>query len=136
MDLIRNVNDVQQLANMGDRAPEGSVTRNSSTNLIELFTFAFYNVGDGMTDGWDISVDYRKATPIGLFAVRGRATITDHLKLPPAIGFAPIEYVGFVNIPEGVNRGKGNGSLSWSNGRGLRASWTTTYQTGYKQRGS
>src|SRR5213078_4920745 len=39
MDLIRLVNDVQQLANMGDRAPEGSVTRNASTKLIELFTF-------------------------------------------------------------------------------------------------
>jgi outer membrane receptor protein involved in Fe transport len=135
-DLIRNVNDVQQLANMGARAPAGSVQRNATTNLIELFTFAFYNVGDGMTDGWDISADYRKATPLGVLALRARATITDHLKLPPAIGFAPVEYVGFVNIPEGVNRAKGNASLSWSNGKGLRASWTTTYQTGYNQRGS
>ncbi|MEO6243882.1 MAG: TonB-dependent receptor, partial [Opitutaceae bacterium] len=42
--LIRNVNDVQQLANMGGRAPDGSVTRNATTNVIELFTFANYNV--------------------------------------------------------------------------------------------
>src|SRR6185295_4697744 len=89
-DLIRNVNNVQQLANMGDRAPEGSVERNPTTKRIDLFTFAFYNVGDGMTDGWDASVDYRKPTSIGIFAVRGRLTITDHLKLPPAIGFAPV----------------------------------------------
>ena len=136
MDLIRNVNDVQQLANMGDRAPEGSVTRNPATNLIELFTFANYNVGDGMTDGWDISVDYRRATSIGTFGFRARTTITDHLKLPPAIGFAPVEYVGFVNIPEGVNRAKANASLSWSSGRHWRASWTTLYQSSYNQRGS
>jgi len=135
-DLIRNVNDVQQLANMGDRAPDGSVQRNPTTHLIELFTFANYNVGDGMTDGWDISLDYRKATPIGVFGFRARTTITDHLKLPPAIGFAPVDYVGFVNIPEGVNHLKANGSLSWSSGRHWRASWTTLYQSGYNQRGS
>ncbi len=135
-DLIRNVNDVQQLANMGDRAPDGSVQRNATTKLIELFTFANYNVGDGMTDGWDFSVDYRKATPIGVFGFRARTTITDHLKLPPAIGFAPVEYVGFVNTPEGVNHAKANGSISWSSGRHWRASWTTLYQSGYNQRGS
>jgi iron complex outermembrane receptor protein len=136
IDLIRNVNDVQQLANMGDGAPAGSVERNPSTNMIELFTFAFYNVGDGMTDGWDLSLDYRKATPIGIFGFRARTTITDHLKLPPAIGFAPVEYVGFVNIPEGVNRAKANGTISWSSGRHWRASWTTLYQSSYNQRGS
>jgi iron complex outermembrane recepter protein len=135
-DLIRNVNDVQQLANMGDRAPEGSVQRNPTTNQIELFTFANYNVGDGMTDGWDLSVDYRRSTPIGNFGFRARTTITDHLKLPPAIGFAAVEYVGFVNIPEGVNHLKANGSVSWSSGRHWRASWTTLYQSSYNQRGS
>jgi iron complex outermembrane recepter protein len=136
MDLIRNVNDVQQLANMGDRAPEGSVTRNPTTNLIELFTFAFYNVGNGMTDGWDFSLDYRKSTALGVFGFRARTTITDHLKLPPAIGFAPVDYVGFVNSPGGVNHAKANGSINWSSGRNWRASWTTTYQSGYNQRGS
>ncbi|MBL9210112.1 MAG: TonB-dependent receptor [Opitutaceae bacterium] len=135
MDLIRNVNNVQQLANMGDRAPAGSVTRNATTQQIELFTFAFYNVGNGMTDGWDLSADYRKATPIGVFGFRARTTITDHLKLPPAIGFAPVEYVGYVNS-DGVNRAKANGTVSWSSGRHWRASWTTTYQTGYQQRNS
>lgn len=134
-DLIRNVNNVQQLANMGDRAPDGSVTRNATTNLIELFTFANYNVGDGMTDGWDASIDYRKATRIGIFGVRARTTITDHLKLPPAIGFPAIEHVEFPNSG-GVNRAKANGTLSWSSGRHWRASWTTTYQSGYKQRNS
>jgi outer membrane receptor protein involved in Fe transport len=135
MDLIRNVNNVQQLANMGDRAPAGSVERDPTTNRIELFTFAFYNVGDGMTDGWDVSMDYRKATPIGAFGFRARTTITDHLKLPPALGFPPVEYVGHVNSG-GVNRAKANGTISWSSGRHWRASWTTTYQTGYKQRNS
>jgi iron complex outermembrane receptor protein len=136
LNLIRNVNDVQQLASMGDRAPDGSVERNPTTNMIELFTFAFYNVGNGMTDGWDLSLDYRKTTPIGIFGFRARTTITDHLKLPPAIGFAPVEYVGFVNIPEGVNKTKANGTISWSSGRHWRASWTTLYQSSYNQRGS
>ncbi len=135
MDLIRNVNNVQQLANMGERAPDGSVTRNATTNQIELFTFAFYNVGDGMTDGWDASIDYRKATRLGVFAVRARTTITDHLKLPPAIGFPAIEYLEYPNSG-GVNRAKANGTVSWSSGRRWRASWTTTYQSGYKQRNS
>lgn len=134
--LIRNVNNVQQLANMGDRAPDGSVQRNATTNLIELFTFAYYNVGDGTTDGWDVSADYRKATPLGVFGLRARTTITENLKLPPAIGFAPVDYVGYVNTEGGVNRAKANGSVSWSSGRHWRASWTTTYQSSYKQRNS
>jgi len=134
-DLIRNVNNVQQLANMGERAPAGSVERNPTTHRVDLFTFAFYNVGDGMTDGWDLSADYRKTTPIGAFGFRARATLTDHLKLPPAIGFAPVDYVGFVNS-DGVNRGKATGTISWSSGRHWRASWITTYQTDYQQRNS
>ena len=133
--LIRNVNNVQQLANMGERAPAGSIQRNPTTKVIELFTFANYNVGNGMTDGWDASVDYRKASPLGLFAVRGRTTLTDHLKLPPAIGFPAIEYRDFPNSG-GVNRTKINGSLSWSNGRHWRASWTTLHHGGYKQAGA
>src|SRR5262249_47437577 len=98
-DLIRLVNDVQQLANMGERAP--------TTKLITLFTFANYNVGDGMTDGWDLSLDYRKGTSIGTFGFHAGSTIIDHLKLPPALGFAPVEYVGWVNTPGGVNHAKG-----------------------------
>lgn len=133
--LIRNVNNVQQLANMGDRAPAGSIRRNPTTNVIELFTFANYNVGKGMTDGWDASVDYRRVTPIGLFAVRGRTTITDHMKLPPAIGLPVVEYRDFPNSG-GVNRAKFNGSVSWSNGRHWRASWTTVHTGGYKQAGA
>ncbi len=133
--LIRNVNNVQQLANMGDRAPAGSIQRNATTKVIELFTFANYNVGDGMTDGWDASIDYRKATPIGLFAFRGRTTITDHLKLPPAISFPAIEYRDFPNSG-GVNRSRVTGTVSWSSGRNWRASWTTIYTGGYKQAGA
>jgi iron complex outermembrane receptor protein len=133
--LIRNVNNVQQLANMGDRAPAGSLQRNPTTKVIELFTFANYNVGDGMTDGWDASVDFRKATPVGLFAVRGRTTLTDHLKLPPAIGYPALDYRNFPNSG-GVNRMKFNGSLSWSSGRHWRASWTTLYHSGYQQAGA
>ncbi len=135
MDLIRNVNNVQQLANMGERAPEGSVQRDPTTNRIELFTFANYNVGDGMTDGWDASVDYRRATPIGVFALRARTTITDHLKLPPAIGYPAMEYLEFPNSG-GVNRMKINGSLGWSSGRNWRASWTTVHYAGYRQSGA
>lgn len=135
MDLIRNVNNVQQLANMGDRAPEGSIERDPTSNRIALFTFANYNVGDGLTDGWDASVDYRKATLLGVFAARARATITDHLKLPPAIGFPAMEYLDFPNSG-GVNATKLNGSLSWSSGRHWRASWTTVHHGGYKQSGA
>ncbi len=133
--LIRNVNNVQQLANMGDRAPAGSVQRNPTTKVIELFTFANYNVGDGTTDGWDASVDYRKATPLGLFALRGRTTLIDHLKLPPAIGLPALEYRDFPNSG-GVNRTKLNGTLSWSSGRHWRASWTAVHHGGYKQAGA
>jgi outer membrane receptor protein involved in Fe transport len=135
LDLIRNVNNVQQLANMGDRAPAGSIQRNATTKVIELFTFANYNVGEGMTDGWDASIDYRKSTPIGLFAFRGRTTITDHLKLPPAISFPAIEYRDFPNSG-GVNRSRVTGTVSWSSGRHWRASWTTNYTGGYKQAGA
>ena len=133
-DLIRNVNNVQQLANMGDRAPEGSVERDPATKRITLFTFTNYNVGDGMTDGWDVSADYRKATPLGVFALRTRATLTDHLKLPPAIGYAPLEYRDYVNSG-GVNQAKTTTTLSWGHGS-WRATWTTTYQGGYKQAGA
>ncbi len=133
-DLIRIVNNVQQLANMGDRAPEGSVERDPTTKRITLFTFTNYNVGDGLTDGWDVSADYRKATPIGVFALRTRATLTDHLKLPPAIGYPMLEYRDYVNSG-GVNQKKTTTTLSWGHKK-WRASWTATYQGGYKQAGA
>lgn len=134
-DLIRNVNNVQQLANMGERAPAGSVERDPATKRVTLFTFANYNVGDGMTDGWDASVDYRHATPIGAFAIRNRVTVTEHLKLPPAISYPAIEYVGFVNSG-GVNRLKNNTSLSWSSGGHWRTVWSAIHYSGYKQAGA
>ena len=135
MDLIRNVNNVQQLANMGDRAPDGSVERDPTTKQITLFTFANYNVGDGMTDGWDFSVDYRKATPIGSLALRSRTTYTEHLKLPPAIGFPAIDYLGFPNSG-GANKLKSNASIGWTNGKHWRASWSAIYYAGYNQSGA
>jgi iron complex outermembrane recepter protein len=135
MDLIRNVNNVQQLANMGERAPDGSVERDPTTKRVTLFTFANYNVGDGMTDGWDISVDYRKATAIGNFAIRSRTTLTDHLKLPPSIGFPAMEYLEYPNSG-GANKLKSNASVGWSNGKHLRASWSTIYYSGYNQAGA
>jgi iron complex outermembrane recepter protein len=133
--LIRNVNNVQQLANMGDRAPAGSIQRDPTTRRIELFTFAFYNVGDGLTDGWDASVDYRRATSLGVFAARARATITENLQLPPAIGYPALEYVGYPNSG-GTNRAKANFTFSWSGGRGWRASWTAVHHGGYRQAGA
>jgi outer membrane receptor protein involved in Fe transport len=133
--LIRNVNNVQQLANMGDRAPAGSIQRDPATRRIELFTFAFYNVGDGLTDGWDASVDYRRTTPIGVFAARARATLTENLQLPPAIGYPALEYVGYPNSG-GTNRAKANFTLSWSGGRGWRASWSAVHHGGYRQAGA
>jgi outer membrane receptor protein involved in Fe transport len=133
--LIRNVNNVQQLANMGDRAPAGSVQRDPATRRIELFTFAFYNVGDGLTDGWDASVDYRRATPLGVFAARARATLTEKLQLPPAIGYPALEYVGYPNSG-GTNRAKANLTFSWSGGRGWRASWSAVHHGGYRQAGA
>jgi outer membrane receptor protein involved in Fe transport len=132
--LIRNVNNVQQLAAMGDRAPEGSVERDATTKRITLFTFANYNVGDGLTDGWDLSADYRRATSIGAFGFRARATLTDHLKLPPAIGFPALEYRDYVNSG-GVNKAKYTGTVSWGH-KQWRAFWTTTHQGGYKQAGA
>lgn len=133
--LIRNVNNVQQLANMGDRAPAGSIQRDPATRRIELFTFAFYNVGDGLTDGWDASVDYRRATPLGVLAARARATLTENLQLPPAIGYPALEHVGYPNSG-GTNRAKANFTLSWSGGRGWRASWSTVHHGGYRQAGA
>lgn len=135
LDLVRSVSNVQLLANLGDRAPAGSVTRDPTTGRIELFTFANYNVGDGSTDGWDVSADYRRGTRIGTFGVRARATITGHLRLPPSIGYRPMEYVGFVNSG-GVVRVKTNGSLSWASGKGWRAVWSSIHYDGYKQAGA
>lgn len=135
MDLIRTVNNVQQLANMGDRAPAGSVERDPTTKRVTLFTFANYNVGDGMTDGWDFSVDYRKATSIGSFALRSRTTYTEHLKLPPSIGFPALEYIDYPNSG-GATKLKSNASIGWSNGKHLRATWSTIYYSGYQQAGA
>jgi outer membrane receptor protein involved in Fe transport len=135
MDLIRNVNNVQQLANMGDRAPDGSVERDPTTKRVTLFTFANYNVGDGMTDGWDVSVDYRKSTPIGTLALRSRTTLTDHLKLPPAIGFPALDYLDYPNSG-GVAKLKSNASIGWTNGKHWRASWSAIYYSDYQQAGA
>ena len=133
--LIRNVNNVQLLANLGADAPAGSVTRDPATNRVELFTFANYNVGDGWTDGWDFSADYRRATPIGVFSFRARVTLTDNLRLPPTISYPALQYVGHVNAG-GVNRLKSNLSVNWANGRRWRAGWTVVNYSGYRQAGA
>ncbi len=135
LNLIRAVNTPQLLANLGDQAPAGSVTRDPTTKKIDLFTYANYNVGNGTTNGWDVSVDYRRGTPIGAFAIRSRATITEHLKLPPSISFPAMEYAGYVNSG-GVNKLKNNTALSWASGGHWRAVWSATYHSGYKQSGA
>ena len=72
--------------------------------------------------------------PIGVFALRTRATFADHLKLPPAIGYPAMDYLDYVNSG-GVNKTKTTTTLSWGH-KQWRASWTTTYQGGYKQAGA
>jgi len=112
------------------------VTRDPATNKITLMTFEYANVGNAYTDGWDASASYRKETPIGTFGFRAAATITEHLKQPPAVGNVQVEYVGYVR-EGGVDKIKANANLTWSplNSR-LALGWTTRYYGSYKQIGA
>jgi len=66
---------------------------------------------------------------------RARTSVTEHLKLPPAIGYPALEYRDFPNSG-GVNRTKVNGARSWSSGRHWHASSTTLHYSGYRQAGT
>ena len=112
------------------------VTRDPATGKITLMTFEYANVGNAYTDGWDASATYRKETPFGTFGFRFAATVTEHLKQPPAVGNPEVEYVGFVR-EGGVDKFKANANLTWSppNSR-LALGWTTIYYGPYKQIGA
>ncbi len=108
------------------------VTRDPITGRVTDLIYQYVQVAKQYTDGFDFSVDYRKKTAVGTFNFHSGATIVEHLKRPPAPGGPMVEYVGFVNSG-GVDKFKGNATLSWYSGRHWTVSWNTTYWGRYKQ---
>jgi len=113
---------------------QNNVIRNSSGMITEVL-LQNLNVAQEYTDGFDLSADYRKTTPIGGFNLHAAATVIEHLKEPPAPGDPLVEYVGYVNSG-GVDKFKANATLTYLLGRNWTFGWNTIYYAGYKQSGA
>ena len=115
-------------------AYQGRVTRDSTTGLISVVDISLVNAEMYKAEGWNFTVDYRKASPAGTFDLSALATLVEHDRRQYTIGGALLDYVGFPS-EGGEAKFKGNAMLRWERGH-WSIGWTTTYYGGYRQYGS
>ncbi|WP_438480500.1 TonB-dependent receptor [Oleiharenicola lentus] len=112
----------------GDR-----VTRDAS-GLVTLVDISSVNLFKYETDGFDLSVDYRRNTPLGILNVRVAHTYVLNEERQLVYNGPSYDYAGYVG-EGGPSKHKGNASVVWER-RGLSAGWTTTYFGSYKISGA
>jgi iron complex outermembrane receptor protein len=107
------------------------VTRDPTTGRITVVNLSPVNATQYKTDGWDLTLSYRKPTSYGTFDFRAVGTrIVNDLR-QYAIGSPALEYAGFPG-DGGETKTKANASLNWEYRR-WTLGWTTTYFGSYSQ---
>ena len=112
----------------------GRVTRDPSTGLITRVDQTLLNLFANQTNGWDMTVDYRKGTSVGTFEISLTGTVIEHEKRQTNVGSPSLEYVGWTNSG-GEAKTKANGTLTWANGHWAVA-WSARYYGSYNQLGA
>jgi iron complex outermembrane receptor protein len=107
------------------------ITRDPATGLITSVDTAYLNAINFKTSGWDLSIDYRKPTTVGLFGLHAVATLIDHDLRQYEVGGPTFEYAGFPS-ELGEAKVKASATFSWAFHKWLLA-WTTTYFGTYQQ---
>ena len=107
------------------------VTRDPVTGLITIVNVSFLNATEYKTNGWDMTINYRRPTAFGTFDFYALGTVIEHDQRQYTIGGPFLDYAGYP-ADGGEGKIKANATLSWEY-RGLKLGWTTTYFGNYRQ---
>jgi outer membrane receptor protein involved in Fe transport len=110
------------------------ITRDPTTGVITLVDNSYINLYELETEGYDLSLDYRKATPFGTFDLYAIGTVQEHYKQQLSLNQPLLEYVGFPS-EGGPEKIKENTTLTWSYGH-WTLGWTTLFFGAYNQYGA
>src|ERR1700733_260554 len=105
------------------------VTRNPATGLITQINESAINATELKYDGYDLSINYLKATDIGTFEFIGRGSIAQHNTEQLGIGAPSVELVGQV-WNGGQIKSSANATVTWAKGA-WKLGWTTRWFDGY-----
>lgn len=123
----------QQIVSAGS-ALASRVTRDPSSGLITLVNTSLLNLNKLVTEGWDVSIDYRKKTGIGTVELYAVGTEITHYAQQTSATTPLLEYAGYVDSG-GPGKLKGNATLTWEC-RNWTLGWTTTYYGRYNEFGA
>lgn len=115
---------------VSDPALADRLTRDPTTGLITSVNASYVNATEYKTSGYDLKLDYRKDTALGVLGLHAAGTLIKYDQRQLTIGSPFLEYVGFPD-DGGEARAKANATLSWSRGH-WSAAWTSTYYSSYK----
>jgi outer membrane receptor protein involved in Fe transport len=122
----------QQLAS--DPGFANFVTRDPATGRITVLNDAYVNATQYKTNGWDLTIDYRKPTSVGTFDLHALGTFIEHDLRQYDVGGPTLEYVGYPS-EGGEAKARANITLGWEY-RQWTLAWTTTYVGSYLQTGT
>lgn len=116
---------------VSDASYANRVTRDPATGLISIVNVAPVNATEYKTAGFDLTLEYRRATGLGTFGVRARGTAIKYDLRQYTIGSSLLNYVGFP-AEGGEAKYKASATASWDY-RGWELGWTATYVGSYFQ---
>ena len=113
------------------------ITRDPTTGLVTLLDLSNVNLYKRESEYWDLSIDYRKSTPIGDFDLYAMGTVNEHLRYQVSPTLPDYDLVGFPGEAYGgggVAKTKGNLALTW-NYHHWTLGWSTEIYGSYLQVG-
>ena len=116
---------------VSDPAFASRVTRDPTTGRVTVVDLSPLNATEYKTDGWDLTLDYRKPTTLGTLDLHAVGTVIEHDQRQYTIGGPFLDYVGYPS-EQGEGKTKANATLSWEY-RQWTVGWTTTYYGSYLQ---
>jgi iron complex outermembrane receptor protein len=122
----------QQLAS--DPGFAGFVTRDPATGLITVLNDSYVNATEYKTNGWDLTLDFRKPIALGTLNLHALGTYIEHDLRQFDVGGPTYDYVGYPN-DGGEAKIKANVTLGWEY-RAWTLAWTATYVGSYLQIGT
>jgi outer membrane receptor protein involved in Fe transport len=114
---------------LSDPALASRVTRDPATGLITQINESVINATEFKYEGYDLSINYAKATDIGIFELIGRGSIAEHNSEQLGIGGSFLELVGCVPCG-GQVKSTANATVTWAKGP-WKLGWTTRWFDGY-----
>jgi outer membrane receptor protein involved in Fe transport len=112
-------------------AYQDRVTRDPVTGRITAVDVSYLNALEYETAGWDLKVDYSRATRFGTFDVHALGTRIEHDRRQSTIGGPSLDYVGYPG-EGGAAKTKANLTLIWGF-QNWTLGTTTTYVGPYSQ---